>query len=132
MGYNTAISTMMVLANKIQEIKTVSSKQFEKFLIILSPLAPHLAEELWEKLGHTESIFKEKWPEYDPSKVVDSEIEMPVQVNGKVRAKLKLPADVGEEEAKAAALADEQVKKYLTGEPKKVIFVKGKLISIVS
>lgn len=131
MGYNTAISAMMVLVNKIQEVKTVSQKQWEKFLIILSPFAPHLAEELWEKLGHADSIFKEKWPEYDSSKVVDAEMEMPVQVNGKIRAKLKLPTGVSEDEAKAAALSDEQVKKYLTGEPKKVIFVAGKLISIV-
>ncbi|MFA5124943.1 MAG: leucine--tRNA ligase [Patescibacteria group bacterium] len=131
MSYNTAISSMMVLINKVQEVKTASQEQWEKFLIILSPFAPHLTEELWEKLGHTASIFKESWPQYDPAKVIDTEKEIPVQVNGKVRAKLVLPTNVTEETAKAAALADDNVKKYLTGEPKKVIFVKGRMISIV-
>ncbi len=131
MGYNTAISTMMVLVNKMQEVKVVTAKQIASLLIILAPFAPHLTEELWSNLGHTTSIFKETWPEYDPAKVIDAEIEMPVQVNGKVRAKLILPADINEADAKAAALGDENVKKYLTGEPKKVIFIKGKLISIV-
>lgn len=131
MGYNTAISALMMLLNKIQEIKTVSRKQWEKILIIISPLAPHLAEELWSQLGHKESIFKEQWLDYDPAKVIDAEKEIPVQVNGKVRAKLMLATDITEEAATAAALADDNVKKYLSGEPKKVIFVKGKLISIV-
>ena len=131
MGYNTAISAMMVLINKIQEVKTVSRNDFEKLLVILAPFAPHMCEELWSQLGHAESIFKEKWPEYDPDKVIDSEIEMPVQINGKVRAKLVLPANASDEEVKAAALSDEQVKKYISGEPKKIIVVKGKLISIV-
>jgi len=132
MSYNTAISALMVLANKFQSVGSVNQEQSEKFLIILAPFAPHLAEELWEKLGHVGGIFKEAWPEYDINKVIDSEIEIPVQVNGKVRAKLKLPAGISDTEAKAAALSNEGVKKYLAGEPKKIIFVKGKLISIVT
>ena len=132
MSYNTAISAMMVLVNKVQEVKAVGKKDFESLLIILSPFAPHMCEELWSRLGHTESIFKEKWPEYDPAKVIDSEIEMPVKVNGKTRAKLRLPADISEDDARQMALADENVKKYIVGEPKKVIVIKGKLISIVA
>lgn len=156
MSYNTATSTMMILINFINNVGSQKKKHLndiishknengsedplsvevrdlkEKFLIILSPFAPHMCEELWSQLGHTESIFKEKWPEYDPAKVIDSEIEMPVQVNGKIRAKLKLPADVSEDDAKQMALADENVKKYVAGEPKKVIVIKGKLISIVA
>jgi leucyl-tRNA synthetase len=131
MSYNTAISAMMVLVNKIQETKSITKEQWKKFLIILSSFAPHIAEELWSKLGHQESIFKESWPKYDESKIKDEEIELPVQVNGKVRAKLKLPADVSEAEARKLALADENVKKYVISEPKKVIFVKGRMISIV-
>lgn len=131
MGYNTAISGMMVLVNKIQEVGGINKDKAEMLLIILAPFAPHMCEELWQQLGHSESIFKEKWPEYDPAKVVDSEIEMPVQINGKIRAKLVLPVDASDEEVKIAALADEQVKKYVSGEPKKIIVVKGKLISIV-
>jgi len=131
MSYNTAISTMMVLVNKIQEVKIINQNQLEKFLIILAPFAPHMAEELWSKLGQSASIFKEAWPEYDASKIIDAEFQMPVQVNGKVRAKLTLATDISEADAKAAALADENVKKYLTGEPKKVIYIKNKMISIV-
>jgi leucyl-tRNA synthetase len=122
---------MMVLVNKIQETKSITKEQWKKFLIILSSFAPHIAEELWSKLGHQESIFKESWPKYDENKIKDEEIEIPVQVNGKVRAKLKLPADVSGAEARKLALADENVKKYVISEPKKVIFVKGRMISIV-
>ncbi|MFA6594096.1 MAG: leucine--tRNA ligase [Candidatus Buchananbacteria bacterium] len=132
MSYNTAISAMMILFNEIPDAKAVSREQWEKILIILSPFAPHLAEELWEKLGHTDSIFKESWPQYDPEKIIDAEKEIPVQVNGKIRAKLILPTDATEEAVKTAALADKNVKKYLIGEPKKIIFIKGKLISIVT
>jgi leucyl-tRNA synthetase len=131
MSYNTAISTMMVLVNKIQEVKSISQDQMERFLIILAPFAPHLCEELWLQLGNSGSIFKESWPEFDQSKIIDAEIELPVQVNGKVRAKLKVLADISDEEVKKLALADDNVKKYLSGEPKKVIVIKGRLISIV-
>jgi len=159
MSYNTAIAAMMVLANKISSVIPSGVRQLadeawgsrvqnnndeivaspvvprndvlERFLIILSPFAPHLAEELWSNLSHQESIFKESWPEYDESKIKDEEVEVPVQVNGKVRAKLMLSADISEAEATRISLADERVKKYVIGEPKKVIFVKGKMISIV-
>ncbi|MFA6227575.1 MAG: leucine--tRNA ligase [Patescibacteria group bacterium] len=145
MKFNTAISQFMILINFWNTGKNEVEKKVDKqkideaslefikksFLIILSPFAPHMCEELWYQLGHETSIFKEKWPEYDPAKVVDAEKEIPVQVNGKIRAKLVLPTDVTEETAKAAALNDANVKRYLTGEPKKVIFIKGKLVSIV-
>ena len=91
-----------------------------------------MIEELWEKLGHKESIFKEKWPEYDAKLAKDEEIEMVVQINGKVRDKFKVSVDISEEEAKKMALESAKVKKWLDGkEPKKVVFVKGKLVSIV-
>lgn len=131
MSFNTAISAMMMLANEMQEAKDFPLGIFDKFLIILSPFAPHLAEELWSKLGHKESIFKEAWPAYDPEKIIDAEIELPVQVNGKVRAKLILPADVSEAEAVKAALDNPAVQKYVMTEPKKMIYVKGRMISIV-
>lgn len=131
MSYNTAISAMMILVNKIQEVKTLSKKDFESLLIILSPFAPHMCEELWSQLGYAESIFKEKWPEYDLTKVIDSKIEMPVQVNGKIRAKLILPFNISEDDAKQIALTDEKIKKYIVGNPKKVLVIKKKIISIV-
>ncbi len=131
MSYNTAISAMMVLVNKIQEIKAINKTDWENFLIILSPFAPHICEELWQQLGHNESIFKEEWPKYNPAQIIDNEIEMPVQINGKIRAKLKLSIEANDEEIKIAVLSNEQVKKYILKEPKKIIIVKGKLISIV-
>ncbi len=129
MRFNTAISAMMVLIN---ESKGVSKEFLEKFLLILSPFAPHMTEELWTKLGHKESIFKESWPKYDESKIKDEEVELVVQINGKIRAKLKLPTGTTEAEAIATAKNDENVKKYLDGvEIKKTIFVQNKLISFV-
>ncbi len=145
MSFNTAISAMMILLNNLREaardetLKTgpanynyFAKKDMEKFLIILAPFAPHLAEELWVKLGNKESIFRQPWPQYNESKIKDETIELPVQINGKVRAKLKLPADIGEDEAVAAAQADENVAKYLQGQTiKKTIFIKGKMLSFV-
>ncbi|MFA6918653.1 MAG: class I tRNA ligase family protein [Patescibacteria group bacterium] len=129
MRFNTAISAMMVLIN---ESKVVSKEFVEKFLIILAPFAPHMTEELWNKLGHKESIFKEAWPKYDESKIKDEEIELVIQINGKVRAKLKLPVDISEADAIKLAKEDDNVKKYLEGaEIKKTIFVANKLISFV-
>jgi leucyl-tRNA synthetase len=128
--FNTAVSALMILANKMQEIGADKEIK-EKFLIILSPLAPHIAEELWKILGHSESIFKEKWPKYDPLLIQEEEIEFVIQINGKLRDRIKLPVDVSEEEAKKRALESEKVRKYLKGEPKKAIFVKNKLINFV-
>jgi len=131
MGFNTAISAMMMLVSAMQEAKTIPQEYLEKILLILSPFAPHLTEQMWRKAGHMESIFKEAWPIYDQAKIIETEIELPVQVNGKVRAKLKLPADVEESVATKAALADPMVQKYVMTEPRKIIYVKGKMISIV-
>jgi len=143
MRFNTAISSMMEYfnerdfaskINKHEELEgnEVDMEAIQKFLIILSPFAPHLAEELWEKLGHKDSIFKEKWPQYDPDLIIEKEIEFVVQVNGKVRDRVTVSPDITEEEAREMALNSEKVKKFLKGQPKKVIFVKGKLINLVS
>ena len=132
MRFNTAVSSLMILSNKIYEKKSVTSELLEKFLLILSPFAPHLCEELWQKLGHQESIALEKWPEYDPNKIQDAELEIPVQINGKVRAKIKIAAGSSQDQVVALARQEENVQKYLTGaEIKKTIFVADKLISFV-
>ena len=89
-----------------------------------------MAEELWSS-KHKQSIFKQSWPVYDKSKIIDAEVEIPVQVNGKVRAKLLVPMDTTESDAVKLALEDENVKKYVTVAPKKIIFIKGRLINIV-
>jgi leucyl-tRNA synthetase len=130
-SFNTAIPAMMIYMNTLENTN-VSQEDMERFLLILSPFAPHLAEELWHQLGHTDSIFKATWPQYDPELAKDDEIELVVQVNGKVRSKLIVSPEISKEEALAKARADETVKKWIDG--KKIIneiFVPGKIINIV-
>ena len=130
--FNTAIAKMMELTNAFMKEEAIAPAHFEIFLKLLSPFAPHLAEEMWSALGHKKSICLESWPEYDESKLVDETITMVVQVNGKVRASLSVAANISEDDAKSQALAQDNVKKWLVGkEPKKVIVVPGKLVSIV-
>jgi leucyl-tRNA synthetase len=130
--FNTAISAMMIFVNAVEKEGKIALKDFEKFLIILAPFAPHLAEELWEKLGYKESIFAEKWPEFDEKLIKDENVEMVVQINGKVRGKFSVSCDITAEEAKQMALSDANTQKWLENKvPKKIIFVKGKLLNIV-
>lgn len=129
--YNTAIAKLMILVNKIYEAGC-SKKELGIFSILLAPFAPHIAEELWEKLGNKDSIFKEKWPEYDLKLIKDETVTMVIQVNGKVRGSMEVSPEISEEEAKKLAMQDEKIKSFINGkEIKKVIFVKGRLISIV-
>jgi len=133
MRFNTAISALMILANALEKEEKISLLHYTCYLILLSPFAPFIAEELWSKLGHTESIFMEHWPEYDPAKIQDEEIELVIQVNGRVRDKIQVSADISEGEAKELAKNSEKIKAYIDGkEIRKIIFVKGKLISIVT
>jgi leucyl-tRNA synthetase len=128
---NTCISAMMVLTNKFQ-IEWCNKKIFEDFLKILSPFAPHICEELWQILGHKKSIFLEKWPKFNADLIKDEAIELPIQINGKMRSKIFITQDMSEEEIKKIVLADEKVKRNLVGnEVKKFIYVKGKIINIV-
>lgn len=134
--FNTAISAMMILINESNGGKNFTKEQYEAFLKILSPFAPFMTEELWNKAcperSRRESIFKESWPKYDEKLIREEKVELIVQINGKMRGKFSVPSQIGEEEAKKLALADENIKKWLEGkEPKKVIFVKGKLLNIV-
>jgi len=130
--FNTAIAQMMILVNALEKEKDISKDTFEKFLLILSPFAPHLAEELWTQLGHKESIFKEKWPKYDPKLVKDEIIELVIQVNGKLRDTIEVDANISEKEAKKVALVSEKIQKWIENKKiENVIFVKGKLINIV-
>lgn len=132
MSYNTAIAAMMECVNVIMKEQMVTKADWEKFLGMLAPFAPHLAEELWHKLGHDTSITMQSWPSYDESLLVEDEVTIVVQVNGKVRAKLTVQADICESDITTKALADDNVKKWLEGKkPKKVIYIKGKLVSVV-
>ncbi|MDD4901246.1 MAG: alpha/beta fold hydrolase [Patescibacteria group bacterium] len=130
--YNTAISQMMIFINFVSKFNSLPRSAMERFLIILSPFAPHLAEELWAELGHKQSIFKEKWPEYDPALVKDEIIRLVVQINGKIRDTVEVDANISEEDAKKVAVESEKIKKWLEGKKViKVIFVKGRLVNIV-
>jgi leucyl-tRNA synthetase len=131
-GFNTAISAMMIFVNHLAKQEVRPRSVVEPFVLLLAPLAPHIAEELWQQLGHSESLAHEPWPQYDAQLAQEKQIELPVQVNGKVRDRIVVPADLEEEQVKAQALANEKVIAFLGGKtPKKVIVVKGKLVSIV-
>ncbi|HOX60778.1 MAG TPA: leucine--tRNA ligase [Candidatus Magasanikbacteria bacterium] len=130
--YNTAIAKMMSFANDAQDSEELSKEDFKMFVQVLAPFAPHLAEELWKDLDEKESIFKSGWPKYDPELAKSDEMTIAIQVNGKLRDTLVFASDATEEEIKSAALASEKIQKWLEGvEPKKVIYVKGRLVSIV-
>lgn len=130
--FNTAISALMVLSNEFEKQENLSRDYYEKFLLLLSPFAPHITEELWERLGHRKSISLESWPKYNQKLAQEEEIELIIQVNGKVRDRLKAAADISENEAKTLALASEKIKKIIDNKPiKKVVFVRGRLINIV-
>ncbi|HEC21047.1 MAG TPA: hypothetical protein ENI70_00860 [Candidatus Peregrinibacteria bacterium] len=122
----------MILANELFKTDKVPPSAFESLLILLSPFAPHITEELWEKLGHKESINLEKWPEYNPELAKEEEIEIVIQVNGKLRGKFTASPEITQEEALKKAKEDEKVKSYLEGkELIKEIYVPGKLVSFV-
>ncbi|MDN7246058.1 leucine--tRNA ligase [Planococcus shenhongbingii] len=130
--FNTAISQMMVFINEGYKAESIPKEYVEGFVKLLSPIAPHVAEELWEKLGHTESITYAAWPQYDESKMIDDEIEVVVQVNGKVRTKLVIAKDSTKEQLEAAALANDQIVKAADGKQiRKVIAIPGKLVNVV-
>jgi leucyl-tRNA synthetase len=132
LSYNTAIAAMMEYMNVMRKgERTPRRSEVEPLVQLVAPFAPYLAEELWEQLGHTESVFDSTWPAYDPSLLTEDEIELVVQVSGKVRGKIRVPADVTQDAAYEAAMADAGVAKFVTGAPKKVVFVPGRLLSIV-
>ncbi|WP_274307787.1 leucine--tRNA ligase [Solibacillus daqui] len=130
--FNTAISQMMVFINDCYKAEVIPTKYVEGFVKLLSPIAPHVAEELWAILGHEGTITYEQWPAFDESKLVDDEIEVVVQVLGKVRAKVKVAKDVSKEELEKVALEDIKVQEFITGKDVvKVIVIPGKLVNIV-
>ena len=130
--FNTAISQLMILTNEMEKERELRVTDYELLVTLLAPFAPHICEELWEKLGHKESIFNESWPEYDEELAKDEEIDLVVQVNGKLRDTIKVPAEIQEEEAKEKALSSEKIKKYIgKNKIKKIIFVSGRLINLV-
>jgi len=132
MKFNTAIASLMELANHFGGLEAVRREDFERFVLLLSPFAPHVCEEMWERLGHADSLARHPWPAFDPAVAAEDEIEVPVQVNGKVRGKVVVPASADEEEIKALALALDNVERHTKGKTiRKVIYVAGRLVNVV-
>ena len=137
--FNKAVAQLYTLANAISDLRdeTASAAAARRFGIetltkLLSPMAPHIAEEMWERLGHTQMLASLPWPEADASLVTEDQVEIGVQVNGKLRDTLALPRDADEDTAREAALALPGVIRYLEGAtPKKVIVVKNRIINVV-
>ena len=133
MAFNTAIAKMMELANYFGKEQKITKEEYGIFVKLLSPFAPHLAEEIWaEALGHKKTLAYEPWPVFKPELTVEATLTLAVQINGKVRDEIEIASDATEEVVKQAALASGKVQKWLEGKaPKKVIYVKGKLVSVV-
>ena len=107
-------------------------KDMKSILLLLSPFAPHIAEELWQELGNERSIFLGSWPQYDPEKLIEDEVRIAVSVNGKVRDTFSVPRDIPEEELKSQALESENVRRHMEGkEPKRIVVVPGRIVNIV-
>jgi len=132
LSYNTAIAAMMEYVNVLRARERTPHRDETMPLVQLAAaFAPHLAEELWEKGGGTTSVFDAGWPAFDASLAAEDEIELVVQVNGKLRGRVRVAKEVTQDDALAAALRDANIAKFVTGEPKKVIFVRGRLLNLV-
>ncbi|KOR80755.1 leucine--tRNA ligase [Peribacillus frigoritolerans] len=131
--FNTAISQLMVFINDAYKADSLPKVYIEGFVKLLAPVAPHIAEELWSKLGHSESITYGTWPAFDEAKLVDNEVEIVIQINGKVKAKLMVPTDTTREKLEEIAMGDDSIKEQIDGKTiRKVIAVPGKLVNIVA
>jgi leucyl-tRNA synthetase len=132
LSYNTAIAAMMEYMNVLRRgERSPRRDEVEPVVQLVAPFAPHLAEELWERLGHSGSIFDAGWPSFDEALAQEDTIELAVQVNGKLRGRLNVSRDIQKDEAVSMAMADASIAKFVTGEPKKVIFVPSRLLNIV-
>jgi leucyl-tRNA synthetase len=123
---------MMVFVNEATKAPSLPKEWYEQFLKILSPFAPHVAEELWSRRGHAGSIGAEPWPPFDEAKLKRDTITIAVQVNGKLRGTIDVAADASEDDVKAAARAEPKVVEFIAGKPiKREIYVKGRLVNLV-
>ncbi|WP_162418962.1 leucine--tRNA ligase [Cyclobacterium roseum] len=131
-AFNTSVSSFMICVNELSALKCKQREVLEPLLVILSPYAPHIAEALWEKLGHAQSIIHERYPEAEEQYLTEDSHEYPVSINGKMRAKIKLSLSLSRHEIESAALQHEDLQKWIAGKtPKKVIVVPGKIVNIV-
>jgi len=134
MKFNTAVAAVMTLLNQIYEVGSINRAELKSLLLIVNPFAPHVTEEMWQTLGYGEMLAADgKWPEYDEAKCIDATVEIVVQINGKIKTKINIPAEISNDEAIALAKADERIAAELDGKNIiKEIYVKGKLVNIVA
>jgi len=132
LSYNTAIAAMMEYMNTLRKGERAPHRaEVEPLVQLVAPYAPHIAEELWERLGHERSVMDSGWPAFDEALAREDDFELAVQVNGKLRGTVRLPRDADQEAAFSAAMGEPQIAKFVTGAPRKVIFVKGRLLNVV-
>ncbi|MDH3583625.1 MAG: class I tRNA ligase family protein, partial [Phycisphaerae bacterium] len=133
LSFNTAIAALIEFNNQLVSRDRVPRALAEPFVVMLAPFAPHLAEELWSRLGHEQSLAYEAWPEYDRAYLVEDEVEVVLQVLGKVRSRMRVPADADNDTLERMALADEKIASLIQGKTvRKVIVVPGKLVNVVA
>jgi leucyl-tRNA synthetase len=131
-SWNTCVSGFMICVNELQELKCTKREVLERLVILLSPFAPHIAEELWQKLGHTVSVTQATWPVFDESKMKDDSFDYPISFNGKTRYFLPMGVELSAQDVEAAVRANEQTEKYLDGKPiKKIIVVPNRIVNVV-
>ena len=131
-SFNTAVSSFMICVNDLTDLKCDKRAILEPLITLLAPFAPHMAEELWSRIGHPKTVCDGKWPQFNPEYLVESSVLYPVSFNGKMRFKLELPANLTVPEIEKAALENEQTQKWIEGmQVKKIIVVAGKIINIV-
>ncbi|MDQ6860350.1 MAG: leucine--tRNA ligase [Verrucomicrobiota bacterium] len=132
LSFNTAISQMMVFVNAFTNAAIVPTSAMRTFLVLLNPFAPHITSELWEKIGAAGDITAQRWPDFDPALLVEDEVEIALQVNGKVRDRARVPIDAGDAELEKIALANERVREFVAGKTvRKVVSVRNKLVNVV-
>ena len=132
MRFNTAISSMMILINEFEKVGKVTKWQYEALLLLMAPFAPHVTEEIWANLGHKKSIHQEKWPIYDPKKIEISDVTIAIQINGKIRGSIIVDKETSQKEIEDKSLALPEIQKWLNGvQPKKIIYIKNKILSLV-
>src|SRR3981081_1564109 len=137
LSFNTAIAQMMIFVNAFTNLETISRSAMQTFLILLNPFAPHLSSELWEtiamKFGKNGDITDQKWPAYDESLLVEDEVEIVIQLNGKVRDRMKISIHASEDEIKSFALDHSKIKELIAGKTiRKIVVVPKKLVNIVA
>jgi len=131
-SFNTAVSTFMICVNDLADIKCNKKEILEQVLILLTPYAPHIAEELWSQLGNSGSILDANYPVFESKYTVESSKEYPISINGKVRANINIALNIEQPEVEKLVLANETVQKWLDGKaPKKIIYVKNKMVNVV-